>query len=390
MANQQLTDYIKQQIQAGYDVNTLRNYLIQNGYPKKDVDESINSLYHPEVKHVVHHLSKNTIIFVAAIVFILLLIPTVYFFISQQDSTPARLLDLRTSIITSSVNPGGKLEFNIELSNLGKSKRYDVLLKYEVVGTDISREETIAVETSTSKKSFIDIPSDTTPKKYMLKTTATYGDNKALSTIGFTVKGATTPVTNQTIISCIENWNCNDWMPSVCPSNGQQTRICTDANDCKTTQQKPDTSRTCVYSVQPPEPQPIQVINTSGLTVWQRLDSIKAEAQTDPTKAEKDCGSFDVESHRDECYGNVAVVTLSSSLCEKIIGDRTKDTCYKDVAKLTKNSELCEKISAISRKDTCYMNFVSMKDYTVCEKIDNSYYREACVALRDMPNLVVN
>ena len=32
------------------------------------------------------------------------------------------------------------------------------------------------------------------------------------------------------------------------------------------------------------------------------------------------------------------------------------------------------------------MNFVNSKDYSVCEKIENSYLKEACTALRDMPD----
>ncbi len=45
---------------------------------------------------------------------------------------------------------------------------------------------------------------------------------------------------------CIENWSCGAW--SACEMtyvNGQQTRTCTDANDCTTTEYKPSTSQSC-------------------------------------------------------------------------------------------------------------------------------------------------
>lgn len=42
---------------------------------------------------------------------------------------------------------------------------------------------------------------------------------------------------------CNENWSCTDW--SVC-SNSQQTRSCTDANNCGTTTNKPVESQSCI------------------------------------------------------------------------------------------------------------------------------------------------
>lgn len=44
-------------------------------------------------------------------------------------------------------------------------------------------------------------------------------------------------------VVCIENWNCTGWSNCV---NDFQTRICTDLNDCVTTENKPDEETTCV------------------------------------------------------------------------------------------------------------------------------------------------
>lgn len=126
------------------------------------------------------------------------------------------------------------------------------------------------------------------------------------------------------------------------------------------------------------------------MTVWEKLDQIKEKAKTNPSGAEDDCKSFEIESHKDECYYNIAEVTRSVSKCSSILSDRTKDRCISNVADVAKDSKLCEGISTLTRRDSCYMNFVNNKDYTVCEKIDNSYLKEACTALRDMPNIVVS
>lgn len=55
--------------------------------------------------------------------------------------------------------------------------------------------------------------------------------------------GGTNETTNETTPPpCVEDWKCNDWSSCV---NSQQTRTCTDANDCGTTLNKPVEAQTC-------------------------------------------------------------------------------------------------------------------------------------------------
>ena len=243
-------------------------------------------------------------------------------------------------------------------------------------------EETVAVETSASKTSFIQLPQDIAGKRYSLKTTASYDDSKAFSTFGFNVISVETVKQE-----CVENWQCTEWQPIVCPSSQQQSRSCDDLNICGTVSYKPQTSRTCVYQEAAAVETPPQ---TSSLTVWERLDLTKEKAKTNPSEAESECAGFAVESHRDECYYNIAEVTLSLSFCNNIVSDRTREKCTNSIAKLTENSALCEQIVTSTRKDSCYMNFVNRGDYTVCDKIENPYLKDACDALKSMPDIVVS
>jgi hypothetical protein len=387
--NQKLLNYVREQIKAGYNPTLIKDYLIKYGYTPSDVAEAINEIYHPGTQHHVHHLSKNSIIAIGIIsILIALLIPTISFYLSS-NSESSQLLDLRTSALNSNVKPGAKIEFNIELSNLGISKRYDVTLRHEIVGTDIFKEETIAVETSTSKTSYVQLLSDIKPGRYNLKTTASYSGKKAVSTFSFNiVSGTSIPPTDIPQTDCVENWNCNGWIPSVCPSSGKQTRTCNDINNCGTSLYKPETSKNCEVIIR--DVNPTIPAGSSTLTIWQKLDAIKETAQTDPTKAERECDSLELQTHKDECYNNVAQIAVSAGLCDKISGARTKDNCYSSLASLTNSNQLCESISTSTRKDSCYMNFVNKKDYSVCDKIENPYLREACSALRDMPSIYVS
>ncbi|TKJ17695.1 hypothetical protein CEE44_04145 [Candidatus Woesearchaeota archaeon B3_Woes] len=385
MVNQQLINYIKKQIKAGYDVNTIKSYLTKHGYKPQNVNDAINSIYSPEVKHVVHHISKTTILSIAALSIIILLIASGIYFYLAKPTQQAQLLDLRTSLLKDNLNQGDKLEFNIELSNLGKSKRYDVILKHEIVNTDIYSQETIAVETSTSKTSYIQLPPELTPKRYTLKTIASYSNKKAFSTFTFNVvKKGEQPKTTK----CIENWECTQWQPEECPNNEQQTRTCNDLNNCQTTLYKPETTKSCTKIIEQEPKQPTitkKPSDFSGRTIWEKLDIIKQLAGSDPNQALNDCPTFEIDSHKDECYFNIAEVTKSDVICKRITSERTKDKCYSNVAKLTSDNTICEEIIKQTRKDACYMNFVNKGDYSICDKIDNSYLKDACVALRDTP-----
>ena len=388
MVNQQLVNYLRQQISAGYDVNTLKSHLVKNGYNPKEVNESIQILYPQQVQHHVHHVSKNVIIAIALIgLLIAMIIPSVFFYLSGGE--PAQLLDLRTSALTKNIKSGTKLEFNIELSNLGKSKRYDVLLKHELVGTEVFMEETIAVETSTSKTSLIQLPSNLNSQRYTLKTTASYNSQKAISTFTFNVLNEV-EVTQET---CNEDWNCNDWTTTTCPISEQQTRTCTDNNNCNTVEYKPSVTKNCMYQTKEDLPQvtPGHTGNYAGMNVWEKLDAIKIKSESDPNGALNDCkDEFDIESHNDDCYYNVAEITMSETRCSAIISDRTKDKCINNVAKLKDDYTICEQVEKESRKDSCYMNFVNKGNYEVCDKISNSYLKEACTALKSMPDIVVS
>ncbi|MEA2037435.1 MAG: immunoglobulin-like domain-containing protein [Nanoarchaeota archaeon] len=51
--------------------------------------------------------------------------------------------------------------------------------------------------------------------------------------------------------TCYERWVCDDWAPTICPTTRVQTRTCTDANNCGTTQTKPPETRVCFHYVAP-------------------------------------------------------------------------------------------------------------------------------------------
>ncbi len=71
---------------------------------------------------------------------------------------------------------------------------------------------------------------------------ANWGDD--ISDSYFTIAAQTT--TSPTV--CVPNWNCGSW--GIC-TNGQQTKTCTDGNNCGVTTGRPSLTQTCTVSTTP-------------------------------------------------------------------------------------------------------------------------------------------
>ena len=196
MTQNSLVRYIREQVRQGYDAASIKRYLLKYGYSESQINEAFQFAYPPsEVKHEVH-LSKTTIAIVIAVVCSLVLISGAIFMFMGADKTPKELLDVKMSLSSSSVPYGGNLMFNVEIYNLGKSGRFDVTLRHEVLNLRDEfitfQEETIALETRASSSVTLGL-GDASSGSYYVKTTALYGGKSAKATSSFKIlpKGET-------------------------------------------------------------------------------------------------------------------------------------------------------------------------------------------------------
>ena len=161
MAKKKVVNYIREQLQHGYNISQIRSVMMKYGYSNNDIDEAVNEIYHPTIRHEIH-LSKSTII---VIVFIAVLaVGSFSFFYFNSGKTQSKLLDVKINPVKTTAAPGEDIVFVKELSNLGSSKRFDVLVKQEVFDSS-SRiltyaTETRAIETFGSTPTEMKIPAD--------------------------------------------------------------------------------------------------------------------------------------------------------------------------------------------------------------------------------------
>ena len=376
MVKKSVMDYIKTQLKNGYDISTIRSVMLRYGYTDKDIDSAINEIYHPTIRHEIH-LSRTTVL---AVVFIFAsLLGAAWFFYYTPSKASTELLDLNLEPITTTVNPSENIVFLKELKNLGSSKRYDVVVKHEVIDTKTlkaitEKTETIAIETSSSTQTAILIPEDAEAGDYILRTIAEYDNKKDVATLPVRIikAGENETKYNSNTLECNDGNPCTDDLIENGVCINKPTAPCCGDNICE--EQEKEICITDCKKISEP-------LSISTET----LEEIKEVAKVSPTKALQQCNKIEVPDLKDACIANIGEVQSDKNYCRQIANIRIKDLCYSNIAKLTNDNSLCEEISTDSRKDSCYMTFVlDNKDYSVCDKITNKHLRQSCESLRQL------
>lgn len=436
MVDVRLLQYIETQMQKGFSVQQLRYHLIKNGYNPAQVDEAIRHIYYnptyppQSVKHEIH-VSKETVIAIAAMLLgVMIILGSFYYFISDGDQ-PKQLLDLKVSLSSYSVKAGEPLTFDLSLINLGNTGRYDVMLEYEIVDTDNTRikfaEETIAIETKAATETSIMVPDDAKPGPHILKAVASYNGRIAKASESFQIiqdsdiPTCTDGIKNQGEISidcggpCSACPTCNDGIQNQgeedidcggpcnpCEEEKECPASCDDGNACTEDSCGEDTGYECMHEKIEPccgdmvcdesEKESCAEDCASenpflGLNIFEQMDKIEALASSDLEKSAQYCNQINQEIYRDQCLLRIAKVGKTTKICDMMTATRSKDDCYTQVAKLLDDSTLCQTISKQSRIDACYSAFFMKGDYSVCDKIENSYLKQSCESLQKVAEM---
>lgn len=400
MVDKALLSYIRRYMQQGYDINSIRSHLLKY-YPGNKVDEAIHAIYSPEVRHVIH-FSPTVLIAIIAVVLGIGMMGFFLFRATIFTAVPDRLLDLKVSLLATSVKAGQNLEFNIELINVGTIKGFDVFLNYNIYDQKgkllISKEETIALVTKASAKASVAIPRRAVDGTYKLDVTAKYDSKTAAAKESFSIYTEQKPAE-----TCFDGIKNRDEEDADC--GGSYCDPCETEASCEDGIRNQDEEGVdCGGPCEPCKIEPTcadgirnqgetgidcggpcgKCPEAPGISLPEKIEEIKEIAKKDKDRALKLCMEFALENYKEECIYNVAVVAADSSICEDINENRTKDKCFTKIAEATNNNLICDKIEKESRRDSCYMQFVMKGDYSVCDRIANQYLKQSCESLRDI------
>ena len=312
-----LLSYIRTYLAQGYQVEQLRPFLLQQGYPAAQVDAALAATGQQTVRHEVH-LPAVTVLKVAAL--LILVAGIIFGFIllrgagpgTQSPVTGSRLLDARLSLDESTVAPGDKVTVIADLTNMGSSGKYDVTLEYQLLDADgvavwSSDQKTKAISTSLSDTEQLTVPADTADGSYTVKVTATYG--------------AAAPATAPAALT----------VQQPQPATPNQTQPVTPTNTTQLT--------------------PI-VIVTSNEQDTAVDDATAAAKNGDSARAEALCIAIPNQARHDNCLSLIVLSDQHASHCDAITSQEARETCYMPFI-MEGRYELCAKLQTQERKDLC-------------------------------------
>jgi len=289
-----LADYIAAQKSSGYKQVQVYSVLQQRGYRQADIEqaESLDKFHIPKVAI----FASIAVLAVVAVIAVLML------------NQPEALLDYEASSEQKTYNPGDTLTFNIKLTNFGSDKRYDVVLEHRIMNNNNElidmQKETIAVETQTTKRVTMDIPSDSKDGKYFLVTVATYENQRAESGFGFNIQTGTVQE-NITII--------------------------------------PQENKTVIIP-----PANITVPDDDKLK-----DLLDKQQNASDDTAVDNCALEEDELYQDYCWDKLATKTNSEEYCAEISDNEKRDFCFLTIALNKLDITICERINKKSVKSSC-------------------------------------
>ncbi len=359
-ADQRLVSYIQEQLKRGYDINAVREYLINYGYDRNAVESAIGHIYKQKFPAVPIAIGGAIVVGIIGVILFFML----------RSGVPDNLLDVETSIVSREVRQGGIIEFKTELTNMGAANRYDVTLNHEIVDSSgrmlTNKKERVGVETKASKISQLLIIDTIMPGSYTLKTTAEYDGKSADASFMFNVKaregvssgagttdGGELPVTNA----------------GECPSS------CDDFNECTRDYCSPETNYECVHE---------QITPCCGNRV--------CETREDYSSCASDCAyvappSGTVPMTFDEIVRTAKEKSINpaqaAAFCQSLATDVHRDICFNTVAETTGSSTYCSNVISDVSRDGCYTNFVLAGDLTLCDKLTNPHLKSACEGMAE-------
>lgn len=378
-----IADYIRKQLNKGYDINSIKDYLLKSGYSFKEINEAINSVYGRKT-----HFPKIAIMVVVILIIVLSAILAFFYIKPVQEQQ----LKFELRGITTIAEPGGQVSFSKTFLNFDPKKT--VTVEHEILDIRtkeiIASEREIGVVSKLRTKTTINIPYNAEPGNYVLKSTATQGSEKKADTLTIRISEGKEPEPGpgpepkpECPDSCDDNNECTeDICSELTGYKCQHNKIvpCCGNFECEASEDYNDCPIDCK--------KPSGTDPFAGLSPWEKLEKIKEIAKTDERKASDYCNGLEQQAYIDQCLLNIGEITAKEGYCNRIQDDRTKDICLSKVAEKTNDKKICDKISAENRRDSCYMNFViNNNDYTVCGKISNEYLRQSCESLKELSTI---
>ncbi len=407
MVDARLFSYVQQQMQAGYNANTIRNYLLQNGYPQNEVDAVFQALQQRQQRAqqpqnqgemLVNYFkqytqqgysaeqvqtfllqngypansvaqarekatekgfqfpklqlpSQKTII----VLFLLLLIAgaiaaTAWFFMNIGTEEESEI-DFDVSIAVDVVAPGETLYINNDFINFPEKRLYSITIYYTLNDKQtLTRVDSWQVSVDTAD-SILEAKSvkhtmlrTTEPGEYELNVKLSYGTTTKQLYEYFTVSTSEEEIAHAEEVAVEEEVEQEE---AVVEETEAQETVVKDGATTKETEEVVETT---------------SEVGIPSSNDYVNLATAKEVAKTDAAAAAAYCAAISTLTQQDDCYWNVAKNSGDKTYCENVVADHTRDACWIGFA-------------------------FDKADYTVCDNISNPFIKQSCEQLEKVAEL---
>jgi len=374
---QQLSQYIQKQMTAGYPQQAISNFLISKGYPYYEVNSAMQQammpVKAPKLEHKVFILAMAAMIIMIGVVLSLYMKAQI-----KLDGVPERLLDVETEQLTTIVQQGGELNFEMKLINFGHEQRFDILLKHQVIDREtqavvLEKQETVALSTTLERVVRFDIPDTLKPGSYVLRTDATYEDFTATSGFIFDVldAGLAKERIEEIKKELPEPNVTEEEIPELAPEEAPEEPPAEEVPE--------EVPEEVVVPEEKPKEEAIKVPELDeekpfyqGMTKQEAFERVKATSVRDPGRAVAMCQSYKYYRTTDDCLTMLAEFKKDQMFCDLIEIDVNKDYCYIELAQATDNYDYCKNITNKRAVQSCnLLETVKKIQTTNPEEMDN-------------------
>ncbi|MBT5021604.1 hypothetical protein HOK51_11255 [Candidatus Woesearchaeota archaeon] len=369
---QQLSYYIQEQIHAGYNLAMIKKFLVSRGYPFYEIENASKLITQPAVEHKIEHK-----LIVVALIAMIMMTGVLTFFYAKSfliDGIPSQtdqLLDVKAEKITTLVIPGEDLVFKVDLINLGEANKFDVELKYSVIDRDLdkvvlSQSESVAIVTSTQRAVVLEIPADLKPGDYVLRADAFYGEQIATSGFIFEIKsGDEADKIVQDVLDKFKPVNESEKLEQ----NLTDININTSEPVELDMPVLPDTSIDDKKETE--SDQDVPIVTPEQVD---KEDIIKGLSKAEATEIIKQVSTRDFERAVD--------------MCKSFTYEGTQNNCLIELAGFNKDEKYCDEIDKETYKDSCYTQLVfEHQKYELCDQVNNPKVKQSCGMFKQLNNM---
>jgi hypothetical protein len=231
MIDNNLSSYIEQNLKKGYSVSSIQNALINQGYPAKNVLDTLNYVKgnnQNTQKTAVQSPggSKKGLYILIPIVLIIIIGVSIFFFTSFSSKSISEEEFSQGTSVNLKENKEVKFNLDDEVHTIKVDSVTDNSVSLTIQSNPIKVDMKIGEE-----------------KKFDLDNDGFYDIKIKLNNIIDGIPDLYIQKIHES--TCVENWNCGGW--SDCTEQGKQSRTCTDINSCGTSKNKPSTTQSCTY-----------------------------------------------------------------------------------------------------------------------------------------------